>query len=251
LHAKALAEFWNGFDTGSAYTTSIDFQDDGTGEIFVKPVNPDWFVQFSLEYGEILYHLRAALDSCIYDAAVLAQGGKNPPDNEDALMFPLCLNAERFKDSARRIKPLPDKLRAFVESVQPYKGLVITNNVGTWPISDILGYLNRWSVIDRHRRLHVVGTLPTRGRVEIIPPDEMTLDDLFLAGDGILENQSKIGTCKIGNYVRGAKIKVKTQLAFQIAVKDGANTVIATQSAPGMLIACWEVMEKFKNFFGV
>lgn len=251
MHGKSLAEFWNGFDTGSAYSTSINFQDDGTGEIFVKPVNPDWFVPFSLQYGEMLYQLRAALDSCVYDAVVLHKG-KNPPDNEDALMFPICPTPERFKESARRIKPLPDELRTYIESVQPYKGLVITNNVGIWPISDILGYLGRWSIIDRHRRLHVVGTLPTRGRIEVIPlEDGMTLDALALAGDGILENQSKVGTCKIGNYVRGAKVKVNTHLAFQIAVKDGTKTVIATQSAPGMLIACWEIMEKFKKFFGI
>jgi hypothetical protein len=250
LHGHALAELWNGFDTGSAYTTRIDFQDDGTGEIFVEPVQRDWFVPFSLQYGEMLYQLRAALDSCVYDAVVLHKG-KNPPDNESALMFPICTSMEQFKDSARRIAPLPDELRLFVESIQPYKGLVIQNSAGIWPISDILHYLGRWSIVDRHRRLHFVGTLPTRGRIEVIPPDGMTLDALTFEGEGILEDQSKVGTCKIGNFVRGAEIKVKTQLAFQIGVKDGSNLVVATQSAPGMLIACWEVMEKFKKFFGV
>jgi hypothetical protein len=207
-------------------------------------------VPFSLQYGEMLYQLRAALDSCVYDAVVVHKG-KNPPDNEDALMFPICVSPERFKESARRISPLPNELQTYIESVQPYKGLVIQNNVGIWPISDILGYLGRWSIIDRHRRLHVVGTLPTKGTVQVTPPAGMTLDSLICEGDGILEDQSKIGICKIGNYVRGAKMKVNTQLAFQIGVKDGSAIVIATQSAPGMLIACWEVMEKFKKFFGV
>ncbi len=248
LHGKTLAELWASLDTGSAYSTSIDFQDDGTGEIFVKPVNPDWFVQFSLEYGEMLYHLRAALDSCVYDAAVL-NTGKNPPDDEDALMFPICTSPKKFKESARRIKPLPDELKSFVESVQPYKGLVIANDFGIWPISDILGYLGRWSIIDRHRRLHVVGTLPTWGKIQVIPPPEMTLDYLIFEGGSVLEDQSKIGTCKIGNFTRGAKIGVHTELAFEIAVKDGATVAIATKSAPGMLIACWDVMEKFKKVF--
>jgi hypothetical protein len=250
LHGKTLAELWNGFDTGSSYTTTIDFQDDGTGEIFIKPVNPDWFVQFSLEYGEALYHLRAALDSCVYDAAILHKGTIFP-DEEKALMFPICASNAEFKNAARRIGPLPDQLKAFVESIQPYKAAAITNNVGVFPISDILGYLNRWSVFDRHRRLHIAGTFPTRGRIQVVPPEGMTLDDLTFVGDGILENQSKVGTCKIGNFVRGAKIKVHTQLALQIAVKDGPEFVIATNSLGSMLIVCWEVMEKFKKFFGV
>jgi hypothetical protein len=250
LNGKAMAELWNGFDTGSAYTTSIDFQDDGTGEIFIKPVDPDWFVQFSLMYGEFLYQLRAALDSCVYDAAVLYKG-KNPPDNEGVLAFPICADPGKFKEAAGRIAPLPNELKSFIESVQPYKALVISNNLGNWPISATLGYLGRWSVIDRHRRLHVVGTLPTRGIIQLTPPIGMTVEELSFEGDGILEDQSKVGTCKIGHYVRGAKIKVKTQLALQVGVKDGADLVIATQSAPGMLIACWEVMAKFKKFFGI
>ena len=250
LQGKALAELWSGLDTGNAYSTRVDFQDDGTGEIFVEPVDPDWFVQFSLKYGEMLYQLRAALDSCVYDAAVL-HTGKNPPDKKDSLMFPICTCSKKFNEAHGRINPLPEELRTFIESVQPYKGLVIRNNVGIWPVSEALRYLGSWSNIDRHRRLHVVGTLPTAGRIQIFPPAPMVLEEITYEGGGVLEDQSKIGTCKIGNYVRGPKICVHTQLAFQIAVKDEAETVIATHSAPSMLIACWHLADKFKKFFGI
>ncbi len=250
LHSKTLAELWRGLETGSAYTTRIDFQDDGAGEIFVQPVDPDWFVRFSLQYGEMLYQLRAALDSCVYDAAVL-HTGKNPPDKEDALMFPICISSEKFKESARRIKPLPNELRSFVESVQPYQGTVITNNLGEWRISEILGILSKWSIIDRHRRLHVVGTLPTRGMIGVLLPPGMTLEYVKSENGCTLEHESKIGTCKIGNFYRGPKIGVNAQLIFEIAVKDGPEIVLATSSGPAMLIACWEVMGKFKKFFGI
>lgn len=250
LHGKALAELWNGLDTGSAYSTRIDFQDDGTGEIFIEPVNRDWFGQFSLQYGEMLYHLRAALDSCVYDTAVF-HTRKNPPDNESALGFPICESDVQFKKSARRIAPLPDKLKTFIEAVQPYKSYVMKNNLGIWQLSDILATLGKWSMIDRHRRLNIVGTIPTRGTIQVHPPSGMTLENLTFESGGILEDKSKIGVCKIGNFVRGSKIGVKTQLAFEIAVKDGDAIVIASNSGPAMLIVVWEIMEKFKKLLGI
>ncbi|HYK38367.1 hypothetical protein [Alloacidobacterium sp.] len=247
---KALAELWRGLDTGSAYTTWIDFQDDGAGEIFIKPVKSDWFVQFSLQFGELLYQLRAALDSCVYDAALIHKG-KLTAKEEKAVMFPICTDDPEFRNSERRIEPLPDKLRAYIESIQPYKKVVITNNVGTYPLSQILDILNRWSVIDRHRRLHIVGTIPMSGRIELSPPNGMTVDELIFESGGILEDQSKIGTCKIGNFFRGPKIGVKTQLAFEIGVKDGDVIAIASNSIPATLVVVWEIMEQFKKFFGI
>lgn len=250
LHAKTLAELWKSRNTASSYATRIDFQDDGTGEIFVTPVEMNWFFKFSLLYGEMLYHFRAALDSCIYDAAVLASG-KNPPPNKDALMFPICTSAGNFKDSARRIAPLPDELKSFVEAVQPYNRMVLSNNLGDWKIGETLGITGSWSIIDRHRTLHLVGSFPTSGRIEIIPPPDMTLDELVFDGTGTLENESKVGTCKIGNFRRGHKMQVKTELVFEIAVDEGGETIIVTNSAPAMLICVWEILSKFEKHFGI
>lgn len=251
LHGKTLAELWKSLDTGSAYATRIDFQDDGTGEIFVVPVQRDWFVQFSLLYGEMLYQFRAALDSCIYDAAVIVSGGKNPPPDKETLMFPICTSLGQFQNSAKRIAPLPDQLKSVVESVQPYNRMVLTNEMGIWKISETLEMIGLWSIIDRHRTLHLVGSFPTRGRIDIIPAPGMTLDDITFEGTGTLENESKIGTCKIGNFRRGPKMEVKTNLVFEIAIEEGGQTIITTNSAPAMLICIWEILGKFEKHFGI
>ena len=250
LHGKTLAELWKSLDTGSAYTTRIDFQDDGTGEIFVVPVQRDWFVQFSLLYGEMLYQFRAALDSLIYDTAVI-MSGENPPPDKETLMFPICVSSGQFNNSAKRIAPLPDQLKSFVEAVQPYSRMVVTNDMGIWKISETLEMIGLWSIIDRHRTLHLVGSFPTRGRMDIIPPPDMTLDDFTFDGTGTLENESKIGTCKIGNFRRGPKIQVKTDLMFEIAIEESGQTIIATNSAPAMLFCVWEILGKFEKHFGI
>jgi hypothetical protein len=251
LHGKTLAELWKTRDISNSYTTRIDFQDDGTGEIFVTPVEQDWFIKFSLLYGEMLYQFRAALDSCIYDTAILVSGGKNPPPDKETLMFPICSNPGQFKNSARRIAPLPDELKSFVEAVQPYNRMVISNNLGIWKISETLEIIGSWSIIDRHRTLHLVGSFPTRGRIEIIPPPGMTLDDLTFDGTGTLENESKIGTCKIGNFRRDPKVQVKTDLVFEIAVDEGGETILTSMSAPAMLVCVWEILGKFEKHFGI
>jgi hypothetical protein len=250
LHGKTLAELWKSRDTGSSYTTRIDFQDDGTGEIFITPVERDWFVKFSLLYGEMLYQFRAALDSCIYDAAILASG-KNPPADKETLMFPICTSPGQFKKSTRRISPLPDELKSFVEAVQPYNRMVLSNNLGIWKIGETLEIIGSWSIIDRHRTLHLVGSFPTSGRIEIIPPPDMTVDELVFGGTGTLENESKVGTCKIGNFRRGHKMQVKTDLVFEIAVDEGGETILTTNSAPAMLICVGEILGKFEKHFGI
>src|ERR1700751_1713214 len=108
LHGKTLAEIWNGFDTSSTYTTRAEYQDDGAGEIFIEPVDSNWLTSFSLQFGEMLYQFRAALDSCVYDAAVLHSGPNHATDYQE-LMFPICVTAKDFKKSSGRIKPLPEE----------------------------------------------------------------------------------------------------------------------------------------------
>src|ERR1700676_1513406 len=95
FHADALAKIWNRLDTNKTYTTRVKCNDDGTGEIFISPTNTDWLAPFALEFGEMLYQLRAALDSCIYDCAVL-QLRQNPPPKENSWLFPICSTPRDF-----------------------------------------------------------------------------------------------------------------------------------------------------------
>jgi hypothetical protein len=68
-------------------------------------------VRLALDLGEFLYQLRAALDACIHQAAIL-ESGKDPHPDEKALEFPICVSSEEFKNSGWKIRPLADKAPA-------------------------------------------------------------------------------------------------------------------------------------------
>src|SRR5438552_72455 len=121
-HRDALAEAWNTSIRNDHYSVSARMEHDGTGRIIVRPKFPSLPASFSLEFGEMVYQLRAALDGCVYEAAII-ETGKNPPPDENNLEFPVCDSPERFKGNkaTRNIAPLPQDCRDFIESVQPYK----------------------------------------------------------------------------------------------------------------------------------
>jgi hypothetical protein len=124
VHRQALIEIWNGLDTYKVYRSEAKIDDDGNGKFFLRTIERDWLLPFSLQFGEMLYQLRAALDSCVYDAAVLEFGGQNPPPDEGQWNFPICATQKKFDNAVGRMKKLPDRLRGLLEAVQLYSGAV-------------------------------------------------------------------------------------------------------------------------------
>ena|SRR5579859_5205799 len=79
-HREAIRDLWNeGAAEEDLYSVRVSVKDDGAGSIWLKPnFGADFADAISLELGEMLYQLRAALDSCIY-ASRIRETGKNPP----------------------------------------------------------------------------------------------------------------------------------------------------------------------------
>ena len=154
-----LSNPWNSTIPNEAYSSVLHVYDDGTGSILVQTASETLMNGIAIELGEALYQLRAALDACIYEAAV-RHTGKNPPPNEGALQFPICINNGKFKEAARQIAPLPDELKAFIEAVQPYQTIKEFEDLEILSLNKTLAVLSEWARIDRHRRLHVIGVLP-------------------------------------------------------------------------------------------
>jgi hypothetical protein len=156
LHGERLAANWNEIPPEELYSVESNVNPDGTGSLRlarVKPVSDD----FSLLLGEMLYHLRASLDACLYQAAIYTTG-RNPPPDEQKLEFPICSNKVEFPAIAkRRLSIFPQQIQDAIERIQPY-------NIPTLPPSEIVKNINRSLSIlndlarkDRHRKLHLVG----------------------------------------------------------------------------------------------
>ncbi len=144
-HREALGKIWNDIVHEDLYRVVVDMQRDGTGAIALEQINP-LPVSCSFELGETLYNFRAALDECVYRAAII-QSGQDPPPGESRLEFPICFSADDFRKAAWKIEPLSQKCRDFIELMQPYSTPKLPSELYIRTLTVIWGF----STIGRER----------------------------------------------------------------------------------------------------
>jgi hypothetical protein len=129
---------------------------DGSEHIFRLrlKVQPDIW-RWSGLLGDAIHNLRCSLDHIVYALAV-AQTGKDPPDDEKRLAFPISSEASFFEKSRWRIASLNQPTQAAIERAQPYNRL----KPGKWFMP--LVWLRDIHDVDKHRFAHLtpVGSYP-------------------------------------------------------------------------------------------
>jgi hypothetical protein len=221
-HRKAFAKFWGELLEDDIYSSVLDMKDDGTGQLLILPrYNPLPDI-FSLELGETLYQLRAALDASIY-ATAIQQSRQDPPPDEEHLEFPICRSALEFKNAARKVRPLSEKHLGIIESVQPYNAPSIPPQSLTYNINRTLSILNDWARCDRHRNLRLVGSWASRANPTIRLPSGCCLASIDVASDGFLEDEHVVATFKINGFRPGMKVEANPNLAIDIMVNEAPD----------------------------
>ena len=220
-HREAIAKIWNEHASEeNLYSTSVRVNDDGTGSVSISPVYGRGFTDaVALELGEMLYQLRAALDSCIYGAAI-RETGQNPPPNKEKWEFPICKCRRDYKSFDRA--PLANKRRTIIESVQPYhvRKLKLAPEDMVFNFNRALGLLNEWARIDRHRRLHVVGSWASDASPKIRCPEGTSLAYLRVTGTGFFKDENKVATFRLIGYRPGMKVQANPDVVIDIALNE-------------------------------
>lgn len=155
---------------------------DGSEHTFTFHVSPQPDVYcWALLMGDAVHNLRSALDHIVYSLAI-NHTGKNPPDDETKLAFPITSSPDKFTTSKWRIESLCDTAQTGIEKAQPYNR---THPSGWQP----LWWLSQLDDIDKHR---LAVLLPTAAY-----PENITIG-------------AKPGTYKVlwnqGVYVEGAPV---------------------------------------------
>jgi len=219
-HIDEFNRLWSEFLDEEPYSALLNIEDDGAGTLHVEHRYDALPNVFSFELGEALYHLRAALDSSVYGCAV-SESGRNPPPDEDRLEFPICSSPSNFKKAGWKIRPLSDECRAIIESIQPYKVVAgLSPALLTLSPHRTVGILNDWARIDRHRRLHIIGSWASHRNPQLYLPDNCELDYLLVTHDGLLEHDSLIARFKLRGFERGMNVQANPNLAIDIAADE-------------------------------
>ncbi len=220
VHRKTLRQLWNDWADEAPYSCFIYMQEDGTGIFSVEPRNFPVPHDWALELGEMLYHLRAALDGAVYESAIV-ETGQNPPPGQNRLEFPIYTSlAEFLKVGAKRIRALSQKSQYYIESIQPYHTPELQPELMVNNVNRNLLIINDWARKDRHRTLHVVGAWASKANPQIRLPPGATLQYLHVTGDGFLDKRREIATFAIEGYVPGMNVKLNPDLMIDIAVSE-------------------------------
>jgi hypothetical protein len=254
-HRERIAKLWN--EAGEAerlYDVIVYMEDDGTGRISLTPTySEDFMNEISLELGELLYQLRAALDGCIYKAAII-DSGQDPPPNEENLEFPVCFSDDHFQAKSLKIAPLKQERRDIVKAVQPYNILeTLTPELMIYSFNRNIKMLNDWARKDRHRRLHVAGSWVVSANPKVRFPLGVSLDWIRVTGAGFLEHQSKIADFKLAGYRKGMQVQANPDLTLDIGINEGPppcsdNDTLGNRLR-AMMITVFTIVTNFEDSF--
>jgi hypothetical protein len=219
-HRARIAELWNGFlDGDEPYEIHVRVENDGRGSIDVFPneYDPPPLDEISLEFGELLYQLRAALDSLVYELAII-DSGKDPPPDADKLEFPIRTSESAFESVAWKLAPLSEHHRVLVGRIQPYP--VPEQTEAMKFMGQVLKVLNDWARRDRHRRMHVVASWAANKEPLFDPPEGCTVQDIVVTPDGPLEKESQIASFRVAGWKPGLDFVANPNLTIDISLDE-------------------------------
>lgn len=219
-HREAFSKAWDrAIESKDPYRPIVGVDDKGTWRIWIEqPLHLSAFLPIvALELGEMLYQLRAALDASVYECAIL-ETKKNPPPNENALEFPICRTQADFNKAAWKIRPLAQKQRDIIESVQPYNIDKLPSQTAVHDHSRNLWLIYDWSRIDRHRRLHSVGSWATISQPTFVLPEGVSVSSLVVNDSGFLEHESEIARFRLDGWFEGMTVEANFNPGISIDV---------------------------------
>lgn len=224
-HRGHIAELCNSFIDGEdPYLVSLDVDAGGYGSIAVYPNEAIPLDEISLEFGELLYQLRATLDSLVYELAIIDTGQDPPPDAEK-LEFPFRSSQTAFDQVAWKIAPLLKQHRVMINSLQPYPVPGQTDALKI--MAQSLDVLNDWARKDRHRGLHAVASWAANKDPLFEPPDGCTVHDVVVTPDKPLEKESEVATFRIAGWRPGMDFVANPNLTIDVSIDEPLPTMDA------------------------
>lgn len=262
-HLSAFQTEWSRV-AQAARSTVVRYEEDSGW--YIASFNPTAAIREAIRkttlpliLGEFAYQLRAALDGLIWDAITFTQRTEPPSDAKglNRLEFPILNGKIRdFNGCAFHGFPFPDKLKSWMESIQPDSAEKPEGHPDRG-VAGALEDIHNLARLDRHRRLRGIASLPTELYANIVfdPPGGFKETGMEGLPCNILGDEYDLLRFKVesvtGNPPR--KIRIETNAKFEIFFEDLATYKdLSTGERLGNL---WEavgyVVRRFEDEFTI
>lgn len=219
VHYREFGKIWNTFvEQDEPYSPFVRVDRDGKGTVYIDPIGLPT-TKLSLEFSEMLHQLRAALDSLVYELAII-DSGQDPPPKAEKLEFPIRASKAGFDRAARDLKPLSDPHRDMIESVQPYD--IGKKTEGMAIIAETLQVINDLARKDRHRGLRVIASWGANKNPRLNLPPGCVIEWLTTTPDGILEHESEVASFKVRGWREGLELTANPNFTIDVTIEDAA-----------------------------
>lgn len=247
MHANALALEWNTLLKPDTFEYRTEHKSDGTSILIGRfrdlPKN-----DLALELGEFFYQLRAALDGLIFAAAEFLSA-PNPAADENRLEFPIYESPARFQASPVWNGPFPDELKVWLETVQPYNASAPADP-NTAEYQRRLKLLHDCARKDRHRRLHVIGTIPIQTQIGFDPP--LPDAQVRFLNPNMLEGEAEMVELRVSEKDWSAEnVYFKAEIVMNISIAEmpGLTGPELSREFEGLANMAYLIVNDFVNAF--
>jgi hypothetical protein len=252
LHLKAFGDQVERLFDPEAYEIVTEINSDWTGGTSRAVPKISLENTMAFELGEFFYQLWAALDSLIYQAAVLLEGSE-PPPNVEHLYFPNCTKRSTFKDAPVSKSPFPQELTGWLDSIQPYM-IQETPNTPQRELIETLILINKCAKHDRHRRFHIAAVIPASIEFKtLIDQPTVSVVNGKVFRINVLEDERPLFTFELigADPLKPLNVKVYTTVSLEISIdqvpvpKGGRLDAELNR----MLESAWYIVRYFENGF--
>ena len=206
-HYAEFGEVWAEYLSDRPHSLEHTSEEDGTVAVRLQRTVP-LPVALSISFGEFLYELRAALDNCLYAAAVLVSG-QNPPPSAKRLEWPIRLTHKEWKDQAKRYQDLPPELVTALEAIQPYHAEL--------PGWNSLGLLHDLARVDRHRSPHGLGLYLAHLRLVV---DQSRIEVINFSQAQFIDQGDELVRLRVSQGTMLSPENFDLELEFDVDVTD-------------------------------
>ena len=172
----------------------------------------------ALELGEFAYQLRAALDGLMWDALTHIHGAEPASHEATRLEFPIVRTDAEFSKRGFHQFRFPQKLKEWLESVQPYKPDKEAGDPDR-SLGLALEGIHNLARLDRHRRLRTVAALPMDASfIPITTPSGGTIIRLERLSCDLFSGQDELAKMKVecAGGITPYHVRLRANVTFEI-----------------------------------